>query len=283
LKKAVLYIILLAPVCVLAQIKSDKHEWGVQGGVMNYLGDLSPGMKMSQFHPEFGAFYRFNHSSYFASRLGVNYGNISGADSIWDFNRTRNLQFFSQILEVSGMSEFHFQKFGFDKFSHRFSPFFCLGFNVFYFEPKTNYRATAYALRPFATEGQLLRHNSNYQRINWALPLGGGFKVFLNKNFVLGLECFWRKTGTDYLDDVSSFYPKQSDLVKFNDQRTLDERLMTVSLYDRSGERNDMNGNKNLSFEGKQRGNPNNKDWFYTIGVSLSYRVVKYSCKKGGF
>ena len=79
---------------------------------------------------------------------------------------------------------------------------------------------------------------------------------------------------------MSSFYPKQTDLIKFNDQLTMDERLMTVNLYDRSGE---INNDVNLSFEGKQRGNPNNKDWYYTIGVSLSYRVVKYSCKKGGF
>jgi len=280
LKRIIIYIALFTPLFTLAQIKSDRHEWGVQGGMMNYMGDLSPGLKISQFHPQCGIFYRYNQSSYFAHRLGINYGNISGADSIWSFNRTRNLQFFSQIIEISGMTEFHFQKFGFDKFSHRFSPFFCLGFNMFYHEPKANYRASAYSLRPYGTEGQLLRHNSNYQRINWALPIGGGFKYFLNKNLVLGLECFWRKTGTDYLDDVSKFYPKQTDLIKFNDQQTMAERMMTVNLYDRSGE---INNDVNLSFEGKQRGNPNNKDWYYTIGVSLSYRVVKYSCKKGGF
>jgi hypothetical protein len=57
------------------------------------------------------------------------------------------------------------------------------------------------------TEGQALPGGSKqYSRINFSIPVGGYYKLTLNKVWSIGLEFSYRKTFTDYIDDVGGGY-----------------------------------------------------------------------------
>lgn len=264
------------------------------GGLMNYVGDISPGLYKGGYHPSFGAFYKWHHDHYFISRFSFNYGSISGADKDLSYNKLRNLSFASNIYELSYMTEFNFVSHGYDKFTKVFTPYVCLGLSGFYFDPYTIYKNQTYELRKYGTEGQFLRHDGTYSRIDYAIPFGGGFKLHLSENFIIGIEMIWRRTGTDHLDDLGNGnymqdakgkyiytgYPDLSwDMVKFNNVPK-EDRQISIALSDRS---NEVNKDQNLSFRGKQRGNPYNKDWFMNFGITLSYKIVKYTCNKGNY
>ncbi len=280
---------------------SQRQEYGVSGGVMNYIGDLSPGVSMSEFKPSFGVFYRDNIKDFFAMRYSLNYGTVAGTDQNWQFNRRRNLHFYSDIYEVSSIAEINFVKFGWSKFVQPATFFFGVGVSMFKFEPKATYRSGEVLLRQYGTEGQYMRHSRTYLPVTWAIPVGVGFKLHLSEKMVLALESFWRRTGTDYLDDMSNGlyttddkglprytgYPDKVDMSKFNQMPHLDQTMTTaqtrqlaIELSDRSSE---GITDPAIGFAGKQRGNPLNKDWFITIGGTLSYRIVKVTCNKGSF
>jgi hypothetical protein len=45
-----------------------------------------------------------------------------------------------------------------------------------------------------------------YSLTQLEIPMGGGFKFYLNESFYVGFEILHRKTFTDYIDDVSTKY-----------------------------------------------------------------------------
>ncbi|MBI3235419.1 MAG: hypothetical protein HYZ42_15515 [Bacteroidetes bacterium] len=284
-------IILLATVPLVSS--SQTHEFGIHVGMMNYIGDISPQVNTAEFHPTFGGFYKWNHNPFFISRFSFNYGSVSAADKAFTYNRIRNLSFNSEIYELSYMTEFNFQPHGYDKFKNEFTPFVALGVSGFYFNPYAEYRNQSYELRKYGTEGQFLRHTGTYTKFDYAIPFGGGVKLHMSKNIILAIETIWRHTATDHLDDVGSGnymqndkgqyvytgYPDPWDMNKFNDIKP-DYKPTAIALADRSGE---VNKETNISYRGKQRGNPYNKDWYFSLGFTLSYKIIKVTCNRGGF
>jgi hypothetical protein len=100
-----------------------------------------------------------------------------------------------------------------------------------------------------------------------AIPFGGGVKYNINKNLVVGFEIAWRKTFTDYLDDVSTTYP---DLDNLRDSRG----DLAANLSDRSWE---VEGTQ-LSTAGDERGDPAMKDFYIITGFTLAYRLTPIAC-----
>ena len=75
------------------------------------------------------------------------------------------------------------------------------------------------ALQPLGTEGQQVsgkfpdRHYPKpYKRTQLSIPMGAGINYKVNRQINLGYEIGWRKTFTDYLDDVSGRYANPADL-----------------------------------------------------------------------
>lgn len=275
-------------------MNAQKHEFGFGAGTSAYYGDINPGFRIKNFRLGGSVFYKKNPNHYFAYRQTFTYGRITGADSLYKGNQLRNLSFFADIFEFNSGLDFHFMPLGLGIFEKRMTPYFTSGISLFYFDPKVKYRTEIRKLRPLGTEGQFLRHNSTYQKVQLGIPIGLGVKLMLSKNWVLGFECAWRKTWTDHLDDLSNGYrsdlydnntmiytgyPDATDMLKYN-QVNPDQKDLAVQLSDRSGE---INPEGNLGFDGKQRGNPSDRDWFYLAQFTLSYRIVKYNCAKGGF
>ena len=248
---------------------AQTFEFGGFVGNSFYQGDLSKGIvdfREAQYAA--GAFGRFNMNPFFAIRTGVTYGQISGDDrNATDPDRIkRNLNFKSPILEVSIIGEYNIL--GYSSGSHRrypglvttpFSPYIAAGLAIFNFNPSTVYQGTSYDLQPLLTE-----RNKAYQLTQIAIPIGMGFKYNMSTYWTLSFEVLYRKTFTDYLDDVSGFY---SDF-------SLTESLQgaeAAALSDRSRElspENNYQKDPNVT-----RGNPDNLDAYVFSGFTISKRL----------
>ena len=83
-----------------------------------------------------------------------------------------------------------------------------VGLGAFYYNPKGRTADGKWvALRPLHTEGQGLPGGpKQYSNFSVCIPVGAYYKVTINKIWSLGIELCYRKTFTDYIDDVGSSY-----------------------------------------------------------------------------
>lgn len=243
---------------------AQAWEFGFWGGFTNYFGDLNSKGSFEFIGPGTGIFMRYNMSTRFAYKVGANYGRVSFDDaaSPFDFQVARNLSFESDIIEFTNHIEFNFFKYDKSKDDLRFTPYLLAGVSVFYFNPKAEINGEKVTLRSLGTEGQEL--DGRYKRISIAVPLGGGFKYSFTSFWTLSIEGGYRKTFTDYIDDVSTTFPGRDNV-----------SAETAPLSDRSGEVGDAFGSK-----GKQRGDSLRNDDYLYVGVGLSYTLIKVKCPK---
>lgn len=85
-----------------------------------------------------------------------------------------------------------------------------------------------------------LRTNDDFSSFQPILPFGAGVKYLASKQFILGLEFGARKTFFDQLDGIS------------------DNELFNKTSF--------------------QFGNPADNDWYYHVGVTISYVIHKINC-----
>lgn len=260
-------------------LKSQSLEFGLQGGSIHYMGDLSDmKINLDLAKPTYGMFVRFNPDRYIALKGSFLYGMVGGADSLSSKpeHRLRNFSFRSQILDFSFQLEWNILGFCFaeaDK-NYGFSPYLFTGLTVFKFNPETYYKGKWYELQPLGTEGQgttQYQDRKSYELSQLALPLGAGFKVRFNDNWNASMEVGFRTTFTDYIDDVSSNPYVEPELLR---QKTGNDNP-AAELSDRSGEVNMGNyiTNNVDVVDIVPRGNPNTPVDFLLFGtVSLCYR-----------
>jgi hypothetical protein len=90
-----------------------------------------------------------------------------------------------------------------------------------------------------------------------------GIKYAATQNVTIAWEFGWRKTFTDYLDDVSTVYP---DLNLIATQNSTTSKDLSYRGYE-------VTGSTALPAAGTARGNPNNKDWYMLHSVSLIFKL----------
>ncbi|MES2559160.1 MAG: DUF6089 family protein [Bacteroidota bacterium] len=239
-------------------LSAQRIEVGVALGAANYVGDLARTMVMTETKPAFGIFGRYALSSSFAFKGEITFTQLSGSDQNYGFNTVRNLNFRSDITEYSGVLEFNFNKYGLSVLDKKFTSYVFIGVAMFEFKPEALYQDAWYDLRPLRTEGK------TYGSTSYAIPFGMGIKCHLARNFSLEANFGFRKTFTDYLDDVSGTYI---------DNYEQNQRMGAVAaaLTDRSAEL--FNGVPQYP-AGSKRGNPDFNDWYMVGSVSLSYRIL---------
>lgn len=269
------YISLLCVSCILvhtsghAQIRQKTMELGFFGGISNYIGDLAPDVAIQESRPAIGISLKKNVSPYFSYGAWMNLGSIAGNDKDFKYLAVRNLSFHSVVFEISPQMEFNFLPFAVGINKRKFTPYLFTGLSLFYFDPRATYQNKTYRLQPLSTEGQGLQSGAPAPYSLWqlAIPLGAGVKYNLNERWNIMFSCGYRATFTDYLDDVSNTYP---------DTKLLEQKKGSVAaaLSDRSGEANDVY----IGITGKQRGNPDRKDWYIFTGVTLSYIIGQGPC-----
>jgi Outer membrane protein beta-barrel domain len=234
-------------------------------GVASYFGDLiqynkifsQPGISVSA-----GASYAF--SNYFGARLDVGYQQLKAADSKNKGSqyKARNLSFKANVYDVSASAEVNLLNMK----KYPFSPYVSAGVGVLYcFSPYTNDASgNKQYLRKLGTEGQLLPVNPDfYSKTAVIIPVGFGFKYTATKKIILKLDFSYRFTGTDYLDDVSkNGYP---------DKAQLDARFSKTAKFTWRG--NEVGAGPYPTNLKLPRGNPDDKDGYYTTQFKVAYKL----------
>lgn len=284
-----------------AQRFSNRNRYAIVGvslNAMNYFGDIVPeadftSLRLKSTRPNIGVSYGYRMFPRITFEGNLSWGRITGDDrksaSANEADNSpryqRNLNFRNDIKELSARAVFDlFENRG--AFARRpdFTPYGFVGVAVFHHNPKAYYNGTRmeqkyYELQPLGTEGQNISgqgYPEPYSKIQFSIPLGIGFKYKIDQNWDLGFEIGWRKTFTDYIDDVSGFYASKADLLANPSSGST-----AAILSDRS---NDSGFNQvadpsapgytsvmGFGQKGDQRGDSTDKDWYIITGIHLNY------------
>ena len=249
--------------------KYDRsQEFCLMAGTAYYLGEINPyrhfgtDLKFSG-----GLAYRNNMSKRWTMKAGLLYGQVEASDAKskdpWIVNR--NLHFLNQFWEGSITWELNYTDYQIGNKNHRISPYLFAGVGYFSMKPQSYWQGTLYELQPLGTEGQgMPGEPAKYKTNGLVIPYGVGLKVNLFSVFAVSFEWGFRKTWTDYFDDISTTYASPNILE--NENGKLAALIADQSLV-KSGPRGDN--------EGMQRGDPGRKDIYSFALVSLNIRLNK--------
>lgn len=209
-------------------------------------------------HLDLGISYRLKPT--LSARANLNLIQFSGHDQ-YDNNKTkieRNLSFRTQMLELAIQLEYSFLHW--DKKGHNLKHhlYIASGISAGVFKPQAELQGKYYNLRPLGTEGQGIGNNPKiYSSYFYSIPFSLGYRYRLNLKSVVGFELSFRKSFTDYLDDVSTTY-YDNDIIK-------EERgPIAAQLADRN-----LSGTPKNS--GSFRGSPNSADNYSFISLCYAY------------
>jgi len=246
-------------------------EVGGGVGISNYRGDLSNNsvsLYLKETKGSFGLFASYHINDLFALRLGAQYANISGSDANAPSEeiRSRNLSFSSVLVEGSFVGELYIPGFQPYNLSRPLSPYIFAGIGGAYFNPTTNFEGEKVSLQPLGTEGQgMPGFVAKYSRVAFSIPFGLGLKYAVTDQLNVGLEMGLRRSFSDYLDDVSGAYVAYEQLLAGNG-------LQAAVLGNRTGEYYGK-GPESVA-TGTPRGDQARGDWYYLLGVTLSWNIL---------
>ncbi|CAN5134689.1 hypothetical protein BH09BAC2_BH09BAC2_20780 [soil metagenome] len=232
------------------------------GGLANYQGDLQQKkFTFEQNHPAYGFGLGYEVTNHISFRALATFGTISGDDKNYKNNAVRNLNFKTSISEFQLGLEYIFL----DLQQRNISPYVFSGIAIYSFNPYTyDTSGNKFFLQPLSTEGEgFIQGKTPYQLTQFSIPLGAGIKININERLKLALEFGFRKTFTDYLDDVSSDYVDKDLLLQFRGAKA-------VELAYRGGE---LKNGAPYPAGGSQRGKVNKKDWYYFTTVTTSFTL----------
>ncbi|MFC5270015.1 DUF6089 family protein [Adhaeribacter terreus] len=264
---------------------------GVNAMAAGYYGDVTPGPSILSTDPKL---IRYNVGIYaqrkfypnWSARVSLSYGRLRGddAESAKKFETEdagrweRNLSFRNDIKELSAVAIYDL-KANYNTFFKRpeFTPYIFAGVAVFHHNPKAYYEGNLletgwYALQPLQTEGV------KYSKVQFSIPFGFGARFRLNQNFDLGFEVGWRRTFTDYLDDVSTKYADKGDLNTAHGKEAWVLSDRSIELPDFIDKQTTITGSDGqvypatyISNAGQQRGDHTRNDWYILTGFTLNY------------
>ena len=247
-------------------VSAQYLEAGLMLGTSHYQGDLSSSSFrgiFNELHPAGGVFVKYNWNNYLATKLGGNFGKITGDDAnLIGEQAKRNLSFSSSLWEVGLTVEFNILGFQPYALQRVFSPYVFVGGAIFGYNPQAFYEGEWHDLQPLGTEGQGLEaypERDFYELREIAIPFGVGAKYAFTDKWTLGFEFGSRWLRTDYLDDVSLTY---ADIEMLRAARG----DIAAGLSDR---RTDPDATPGIN-----RGNGKARDWYYMVGFTLSYNFL---------
>lgn len=239
------------------------YELGGWIGSAFYFGDLNPNFNLLKPGLAGGIQGRVNFNNRISLKLSANVARVRGTDEVasTSFEKKRNLNFYSNIYDLTPMLEFNFFPYIHGSRDSYFTPYVGFGFSVFHYAPKTKLNGVVYNLRDFNTEGSEASPNLSVST-GWTAAFG--LKWDINYKYSINIEFSARYLATDYLDDVSGTYP---DL----DYLKLEKGEIAVQLSDRSG----IEG---FASEGRQRGDSTKNDSYNFFGISIMRYFGKVAC-----
>lgn len=256
--------------------QSLKSQWlwdfGVNASAANYLGDIGgeedigknfiSDMKWSKTRWNFGGFARYKWRPKVSLKLALDYIRIEGDDKLSTNpgRMYRNFNFRNDIYDLGATAEYFFYENN-DlgntyRYRNGFRAYVFLGIGAFLSNPKSLYQGEYVAMQPYGSEGTI------YRKVVMNIPMGVGFYFTFNKRNRLGFEINYRKTFTDYIDDISGNYTSTPP----SDPYEQGLFLRTTEL-----DRSENPGAYDSHNWGEKRGNVDNKDSYLTFGFSYSY------------
>ena len=247
----------------VATTSYGQWEAEVMAGVSGYRGDLTQQYILPKtLRPAINVNLKYNFNNDFVIRGGIAWGKVTGNDKNNKdiFIHARNLNFKSQILEISICAEYNLlEPEIFYAYPYIFGGIGLFHFNSYTFD-KDNKKTF---LRPLSTEGQGIAEYPNkktYSNTQFCIPFGGGWKYNINDKFEIIYEIGYRLIFTDYLDDVSATYIDPNILLANRGPKAVELAYRAKLL---------PGGHPLPQGNGAQRGNTSVKDWYFINGIKL--------------
>jgi hypothetical protein len=275
--------------------KKIKWEVGVNFGPSFFLGDLGGNSgkgtnNLKDVNLEFtklmkGAFVTMYPKNWFGIRLAANATYLEGSDDIINttginelHRKQRNLDFKSTVLEgYIAVELFPTMLFYRDPENQpKLRPYVFAGVGLFHFNPKGSLTDAAgnktwHELQPLRTEGQGMAEypdSKPYKLTQVNIPLGVGLKFYASERINLSSEVLYRKTFTDYLDDVSQKYIDKNDYSKY---LSAEDAALATKLSDKT---------IGIIYPGMtrfpantQRGDPKNLDTYFSLVLKFGVQL----------
>lgn len=222
--------------------KKIKWEVGLNFGPSFFLGDLGGNSgkgtnDIKDINLEFtkmmkGVFVTAYPKDWLGVRLAADVTYLQGSDDIITttgidelWRKQRNLDFKTTVLEgYFALELYPTMMLRRDKsYEPKLRPYGLLGVGIFHFNPKGSLTDAAgnktwYALQPLRLEGQGMAEYPNvkpYKLTQINIPFGAGIKFYASERINLSTELLYRKTFTDYIDDVSAKYIDPNNFSKY--------------------------------------------------------------------
>ena len=246
-----------------------KSEVVVAGGGMFYIGDLNNQSLFSVPHWGASLGLRSQLDNRWSLRVEATYG---GVECQKDYIARRNLSFRSALGEGAVMAEFSFRPYGRGSTESAWTPYIFGGLGFFRFNPEASYTDSEgqtqwIALQPLHTEGQATSAHPErkvYSLTQLTLPFGIGVRWRLGKTLSVTAEYGFRKTWTDYLDDVSTTYV---------DRQVLEAEVEDGSMAARMADRSSEVVADYVNAAGIKRGDDSLDDWYSYFRISLGFNM----------
>lgn len=272
-------IIYLSLLIALPFFANAQYRWDFGGslGASNYLGEMGgeentrkdfiADLKFEKTRFAAGAFARNKINRNISVKGALNYCRISGDDALSTNpgRNGRNLSFRNDIFELAVEGQYFFYEINDLGHTYRYRNDFriygFLGVAGFFHNPKANLNGEWIALQPLKTEAV------DYSRLGFAIPSGIGLYFTIEKKYRIGWELGWRKTFTDYLDDVSTVYADPSQIPTVTG--VILANRTDPNLWQTSSEIPHPNNYK----PGSKRGDPTHKDAYFFSMINGSYVI----------
>ena len=222
-------------------------------GTSTYFGELANPGHYVDAKPNLNVGLQYFFGNHISARAEATWFTLGGSDAAsGEPGRIpRNLSFYSNNYEIAATGAFSFFSNG-NRYYRRpnFNLYAFAGVGVMYYNPKTEYKGEKVALRPLHTE------LVSYSSFGIVIPYGLGMRFKATPNFNIAIEGGYRKTFTDYLDDVSTVHHDPS---KFSDPlaAALSDRRPEIGLP--------------LAADGRKRGNPKTMDGYMLFNAKIEY------------
>tara|TARA_R110002072_G_scaffold135500_1_gene276896 strand:+ start:105891 stop:106682 length:792 start_codon:yes stop_codon:yes gene_type:complete len=235
-----LLILFLVFLGFTGEIQAQKYEIGGGLGVATYSGDIIRKIDPGQIGPQGTLFGKRNFDNVWTLRVAGSLAMLNGADSI------------NPIDQLAEIRDARFRA-GIIEASA------VMEFNFLdYLSGNSEFRFSPYAFFGIGytyafAKGNTFAYNvsSRYDLGTVVIPFGGGVKYKLNERWTLATELGFRPTFTDYLDKIDS---KEPVIPRFQDPINPGEPY------------------------GINFGNAYDKDWYYFLGVTISYTFATTKC-----
>lgn len=253
------FLFLFSFFCISISAEAQRGiEIGAHIGLAHYYGDLNTTYKVSDPGIAIGLKFRRNFNERLCVAAGLDYGKVSGSDSnsFNVFEKTRNLDFRSNVFDLNFTGEFNFFPYIHGTADNYYTPYFFAGVSMMRFNPKTDLDGVTYNLVDYNTEEKNSNNNLAYGLVSGSFVYGVGFKWDINRDYSFNVHLSGRSLFSDYIDDVSQNYSGASGV--------------DLALSNRSGD-------INFGAPGTQRGDGLSNDtvFFFSVGILRYYGKLR--------